>query len=118
MFPDILADENISAGIINCLKAENFHVTSVKEDYRGIRDIDIIKLAADRNLLILTEDSDFGEWVFSHKIKATGILYLRYEQHQKDEIIIALTTVLKKYSISLYQKFTVITPNKIRIRDI
>ena len=118
MFPDILANENISSSIILSLKKENFNVVSIKDDYRGIKDIDIIGLAAERNLLILTVDSDFGEWVFSHKIKSTGILYLRYEQSQKNEIIIALITVLKKYSISLYQKFTAITPNKIRIRDI
>lgn len=118
MYPDIIADENISASIINSLKNENFKVLSIKDENRGIKDIEIIKLAVKMNSLILTEDSDFGEWVFSHKEKSTGILYLRYEYNQRDLITAALISVLKKYSISLYQKFTVITPTKIRIRSI
>lgn len=118
MYPDILADENISAGIINRLKLESFKVLSIKDEYRGLKDIEIIELAVKMNSLILTEDSDFGEWIFSHKEKSTGVLYLRYENNQKEQITAALIAVLHKYSISLYQKFTVITPTKLRIRDI
>lgn len=77
MFPDILADENISSSLIINLKNYNFKVLSIRDDYRGINDIDIIELAIKLNSLILTEDSDFGEWIFSHKQKSTGVLYLR-----------------------------------------
>jgi predicted nuclease of predicted toxin-antitoxin system len=118
LYPDILADENISTGIIDNLRKHNFKVISVRDSYRGFKDIDIIELAVKMNSLILTEDSDFGEWIFSHKEKSTGVLYLRYELNNRDLINGALITVLKKYSMSLYQKFTVITPNKIRIREI
>jgi len=118
LYPDIIADENISASIINSLKKENFNVLSIRDEYRGIKDIEVIELAVKMNSLILTEDSDFGEWIFSHKEKSTGVIYLRYEYNQRDMITTALLSVLHKYSISLYQKFTVITPDKIRIRDI
>jgi predicted nuclease of predicted toxin-antitoxin system len=113
-----LADENISSSIISNLRDAGFKVLSIKDDYRGLSDFEIIKLAVKFNSLILTEDSDFGEWIFSHKERSTGILYLRYEHEQKDLITRALITVLRNYSMFLYQKFTVITINKIRIRDI
>ena len=99
MYPDIIADENISAGIINSLKKENFNVLSIQEEYRGIRDIEVIELAVKMNSLILTEDSDFGEWIFSHKEKSTGVIYLRYEYNQREQITTALISVLQKYSI-------------------
>ena len=115
---NILADENICLSFINVLESSGFNVISVKNNYTGFKDSEIIDIAVRSNALIVTEDRDFGEWVFSHQLKTTGIIYLRYNNNQKEEIIKELIHVLKKYSETLYNKFTVITPEKIRIRDL
>jgi predicted nuclease of predicted toxin-antitoxin system len=117
LFPDILADENISLSIIIALKTKGFKVLSVAENYKGYEDSEIIKLADDKNAIILTEDRDFGEWIFSHRIKCSGVIYLRYEYKDRNKIIKMLIAVLEKYCFELYEKFTVITPEKIRIRE-
>jgi predicted nuclease of predicted toxin-antitoxin system len=114
----IIADENIDSIIIQGLRYDEYEVLSIKESYRGIKDIDIIVLANQSQSLILTEDKDFGEWVFSHKTESVGILFLRYDESELNEVIKSLKALLKEHGISLYNKFTVITKNKIRIREI
>lgn len=116
--PDILADENISVTIISGLRSYGYNVISVRDNYRGVPDSEIIKIAVNTNTLVLTEDRDFGEWIFSHKHETTGVIYLRYENNRKQIITGMLLDVLNKYGNSLYNKFTVITPEKIRIRDL
>ena len=116
--PDIVADENISNSIINSLKSADYNVISIKTDYSGYKDSEIIKIAIEHNAIIITEDRDFGEWIFSHKSKSSGVIYLRYEFKDKKKIIEILLSVLEKYSESLFNKFTVITPYKIRIREL
>jgi len=53
LFPDILADENISSSVISNLRGADFKVLSIKDDYRGLSDVEIIKLAVKFNSLIL-----------------------------------------------------------------
>lgn len=114
----IIADENIDHKIIQNLIDKNYHVISVFESLRGISDKEILEIAEKKQAIILTEDKDFGEWVYSHHIKVTGIILLRYQFWDSDKIITALCAILEKYSFKLYAKFTVISKNKIRIRSI
>jgi hypothetical protein len=46
------------------------------------------------------------------------IIYLRYRNEELESIIEALRTVLSSPSQNLRGKFTVITPKKIRVREI
>jgi len=68
--------------------------------------------------MLLTEDSDFGEWIFAHGQKGVSVLYLRYAHHELREIVRALRMVLNNYEKCAVKRFTVITPKKIRMRDI
>lgn len=61
----ILADENVNYKIIEYLKNNNIDVTPLVDLERGISDYEVINLAKKFKAIILTEDSDFGTWVFS-----------------------------------------------------
>jgi hypothetical protein len=65
----------------------------------------------------LTEDSDFGEWVFVHKVRSISVLFLRYKTEEIKRISDSLVKTLIDSGVSLSGKFVVITVNKIRIRD-
>ena len=52
----IIADENIDARIISFLRASNIDVYAVLENNPGITDEEVILLAKEKNLIILTED--------------------------------------------------------------
>ncbi len=81
-------------------------------------DRQVLEVSREFNALLMTEDNDFGEWIFAHKEKTTGVVFLRYEAKDIYEIINTVINLLDKYNDSLSGKFTVVTVNKIRIRDI
>lgn len=74
----ILADENIHYFIIKTLREADFNVISVSEISNGIKDEKVIIWAIQNNYLLLTEDKDFGEWVFAHHVKNLSVIFLRY----------------------------------------
>lgn len=118
MKPDILADENVNYRIIKDLRANNYNVYSIFEESRGITDLQVLQKSVDLNSLLITEDSDFGEWIFSFHKSNNGVIFLRYRFDQLQELINKLLLVLTKHNKKLYNKFTVITPKKIRVRSI
>jgi predicted nuclease of predicted toxin-antitoxin system len=113
----ILADENIHSFIIQALRDNNIIVKSVQEISPGITDEDVIRWATDEGLIILTEDKDFGEWVFAHHLKGLSILFLRYSF--KDYKMMA-ETIIKFLDTRKIEKhvFITLTINKIRIRKL
>ncbi|MCD4664033.1 MAG: DUF5615 family PIN-like protein [Bacteroidales bacterium] len=114
----IIADENIDKRIINELRNEHFEVYSIFERNRGLKDEDIIQIAKELQYFILTEDKDFGEWVFAHNEKEIGVILLRYHFSETNQIINILKGLLIKKAEILLNKFTTVTRNKIRIRDL
>ncbi len=113
----ILADENIPVFIINALREEGFEVFSIYESARSLKDEQVIKLAVQYNYLLLTEDKDFGEWVFAHHIQDLSVLFLRYSFDESGEITQALVTLLKTHLLER-PFFATITTKKIRIRQL
>jgi len=114
----LLADESLDFRIVLNLRNAGFEVISVIEDYSGISDKEVLNLAIKFNAILITEDSDFGEWIFAHREKTTGVVYLRYSSKELQEIASALIILINKYGINLYGKFTVITAKKVRIREL
>lgn len=114
----ILADEDVDYRIVKELRKKGFEVVSVLEDYKSISDKEVLKIAKKQGALLITEDKDFGEWVFAHKEKSVGIIFLRYKPDELKKITESLINLLLKYTDSLYKKFAVIKVNKIRIRDL
>ena len=94
----IIADENIPRSIKLTLPSIGVKVIYIYDEYRGIDDIGIINLAKSHpNSIILTEDKDFGEWVFSHHINGISVIFLRYhftELTAITNILLKLTSVL------------------------
>ncbi len=114
----IIADENVHAAIIKALRENRIDVISIQEEYSGMKDEQIIQLSKDMNRIILTEDKDFGEWVFAHKVKEISVLFLRYSIDEKDKIILTLINLIHQRGELLFNKFTTVTINKIRSREI
>jgi predicted nuclease of predicted toxin-antitoxin system len=114
----VLADEDVDDRIVKALRKQGFAVTSIREGFRGSSDLAVLNRAAYEAALLLTEDSDFGEWVFAHKKRTVGIIYLRYKSSEADKLADSLSTFLRRRADSLYGKFVVVRVNRIRIRDL
>jgi predicted nuclease of predicted toxin-antitoxin system len=114
----ILADENIDKVLIDHLRLNGFEVISIFEQYRGVSDERIIEISKNPPRIILTEDKDFGEWIYSHHEKNISVILLRYDFTETNKILRILLQTLKERNNNLWGAFTTITSNKIRIRKI
>ena len=73
-----IADENISDELIDHLKSLSFLTKSIWEaGLAGSNDNDIIEYATKNQLVILTQDRDFGTLIHTTNIPFVGIVYLR-----------------------------------------
>jgi len=95
-------------------------MTYIRETGPGKRDEAVLAAAAAHadGRILLTEDKDFGEWVFAHRHPTVGVILLRYRPHDKTRIWQILLDLLVSRAEGLTGKFTVVTVNKTRIRDI
>lgn len=118
MSHNVLADECVDCRIVRKLQTHGFTIISVAEEAPSIPDEEVLDLAKKSRAILLTEDKDFGKWVFAHKHKDVGVILLRYNPADVEKIVRSLLSVLKKYKDSLSRKFVVIGVNKIRIRDL
>lgn len=114
----ILVDENIDDQITRAIRAMGIEVYSISEKHSGISDEQIVELSKEPPRIILTEDKDFGEWVFSHGVKGISVILLRYKFKDRKRMISIITDLLHKRIHNLAGKFTVVTVDKIRIRDL
>ncbi len=113
----ILADEHIHNFIITTLREAGFEVISVRERAAGVKDEEVIKMALQNNWLLLTQDKDFGEWVFAHHIENLTVLFLRYAFGELSDIAPTLVHLLGNQQIDR-PYFATITTKKIRIRKL
>ena len=114
----ILADENIDHNLIGTIRKAGIEVWSVYEQKRGISDEEVIKLSRTPPRIILTEDKDFGDWVFAHHIQGISVLLLRYHFKDTEKIGKNLVDLINTHGQELYGRFTTVTIDKIRTREI
>ena len=114
----ILADENIPYSIVESLREKGVDVLSVYETYRGATDKQIIELSKNPPRIILTEDKDFGEWVFAHGADSISVIFLRYTYPEMLTISEILVNLIVQKEPELLGMFVTITKDKIRYRTI
>ena len=114
----ILVDENIEDEIVALIKSLDLECISIKKEFKGISDKEIIKKSKELNAIIITKDKDFGEWYFSFKYKAGGVIFLRFTPDELYEMIDVLHGVLSEGENKFKNSFVTITTTKIRYREI
>jgi predicted nuclease of predicted toxin-antitoxin system len=114
----IIADENIPPEMVAALRGHGVDVVYVREDFRGICDEDVIWLSREMNRIILTEDKDFGEWVFAHRAEGVSVIFLRYHFKQQKEVTDSLIRLIDTEQEKLLGRFTTVSDRKVRSRDI
>jgi predicted nuclease of predicted toxin-antitoxin system len=112
-----LANENFPKPSISMLREKGFAVRSIQEEFPGISDNQVIKVALEDNLIILTFDSDYGELIFKYaKENPPAVLYFRDKGHSPEFAGSALLSLLEKKEVNLSDAFTVVEINSIRQR--
>jgi predicted nuclease of predicted toxin-antitoxin system len=110
----ILADENIDRLMIAALRDHGLEVISIKERYQGYKDEQIVELSKNPPAVILTNDKDFGNWVFAHGVKDVSVVLLRARFTERLKMIDIVVKLFLDHLPSLRGKFTTVTVNRIR----
>lgn len=64
----IIIDENVDRKLVVKLKDDTSDIISIQENQPGISDKEIVEIAKRYKGLIITEDKDFGELIFSYNL--------------------------------------------------
>lgn len=114
----ILADEGLNGNLVRALREDGYQIVWIKESHIGMDDEDIIALARQNNQVLITEDKDFGEWIFAHQLSGLTIIFLRYDKEDYDTILSFLQSALKTIEADGKNEFITINKNKVRRRKI
>ena len=98
------------------MRKAGYIVNAIAEISPSLPDEAVLQLAVEENRLLITEDKDFGEWVFAHQHQMTGILLIRYPASQRASMVAAVTDLIGGYAAELHGSFIVLEPGKARIR--
>ncbi|SRR5690554_6640140 len=113
---NVVADESIDASIVSRLRAEGVNVWYIAEIAPSSTDSEVFRLSNNHDAILLTADKDFGAIVFQQRRVTSGVVLIRLNglmSRQKAELVADL---FKKHAEQLRLAFTVLTPEKVRIR--
>jgi len=111
-----LADENISKSVVLWLREKGHDVLWIIEGHRQLLDEKVLELALKEKRILLTNDNDFGEFIFRQRLKHGGVILFRFRCEKKEIYLSVLEILLKDFSRKLEQSFTVVSENQIRFR--
>ncbi|MDD3260019.1 MAG: DUF5615 family PIN-like protein [Smithellaceae bacterium] len=111
-----LADESCDYSVIRALRTAGYSVDAIAEISPSLSDEVVLELAVAESRLLITEDKDFGEWVFAHHHAMMGVLLIRYPARLRSAMVAAVTDLIGEHAPDLEGSFTVLEPGKARIR--
>lgn len=112
-----LVDEDIGKLVTESLRKEGHDVRSAIEDLKGFPDEEILKIAYKEDRILVTLDQDFGRMIYQSQPPHRGVILLRLKKESQEAIIKILEKVIKQIGENLKNKFTIVTEEKIRIRE-
>jgi len=110
-----LVDESCDFAIARALAAAGHDVVAVATLASGIADADVIRMAVQEQLVLLTEDKDFGQLVFAAGERASGVLLCRYPVSARQRIVEDVVRLVAEEGERLRGCFVVVRPGKVRI---
>ena len=112
----LVADEIVDFGIITILREKGITIICIAENFSGIKDTEVLKIANENNCLLITEDKDFGELTHRLKIEHCGILLIRLSDLVRQERILVASETIINYFDKLKNNFSVLNKSGLRIK--
>jgi predicted nuclease of predicted toxin-antitoxin system len=80
----------------------------------GISDEAVLEAANKQNRVLITFDSDFGELIFRQKLKARGVILLKFTPKSTQQVVDTTLKVLKTQA-KIEGHFLIVKEKKIRV---
>lgn len=110
-----LADESCDFAIVGALRAAGYDVTAVAEQAPSIADRQVIEMARTDNRVVLTEDKDFGQLVFSALAGSSGVILVRYPTTARSDMAATVVRVAQTMEARLQGVFVTLSPGRVRV---
>lgn len=110
-----LADESCDFAVVRALREAGHDVIAVADSARSLADEIILALAIRERRILLTEDKDFGQWVFAERRATGGVIFLRYPPAARRVMSSAVVQLVERYGKRLFGCFVVVQPGRVRI---
>jgi predicted nuclease of predicted toxin-antitoxin system len=111
-----VADECLDGRIIKRLIADGHELVVIRAELTGRTDADVLRIAQERNALLITEDKDFGELVFRLRAIHAGVVLVRMPGSPGAVQAELVSQAIRTRGKDLLKAFTVITEKRLRIR--
>ncbi len=111
----ILADENLPGAVIDALRAAGFPVERVADVDRGAADVDMLRYASRRCLVIVTQDMDFGDLVLRDSSVHSGVALVRLRGLSFADAADRVLSVFRAQGPALVGSVTVISNTGVRV---
>ena len=111
-----LADESCDFAVVRALRQAGHDVLAVAEAAPSAADEDVLQMAVTDQRLLLTEDKDFGQWIYAEKRASGGVILLRYSATARTTMPDAVVRLIDRHADRLLGCFVVIQPDRVRIR--
>lgn len=110
-----LTDENIASSVVKALRDEGYDVKDVKQSQlQGTPDTKLLDIALNEDRIIITHDKDFAS-VLTQKIRHKGIILLRLQNQQPENVKKVLFHALKNAKEKIQNNLAVISEKNIII---
>jgi predicted nuclease of predicted toxin-antitoxin system len=113
-----LADECVAASLVASLRDAGHDVLYIAEMATGMRDSEVIALAAAERRLLLTEDKDFGELTVRFGRPVPDLVLIRIDPANSAMQAARLNDAVARYGDGLFGRYVVIEQARMRIRDL
>lgn len=110
-----LADESCDFAVIRALRDAGFDVSAIGEVARGAEDRIVIDRAIREERMLITEDKDFGQFVFAEGTATGGVLLVRFPAIARTAMAQAVVDLVRQYGERLIGRFVVLQPGRARI---
>ncbi len=115
---NLVADESIGKSIVAELRRNGHNVLYIAKFAPSIDDETVLYQANQNRALLLTEDKDFGELVYRQGQVHMGIVLIRLAGLSPQAKAKSISTVFADHGHELLQAFSVISPGRVRIRQL
>ena len=113
-----LADESCDFLVVRTLPSAEYDVLSVAESFPSASDQQVLRHAAKEKRILLTEDKDFGEWVFAHGEDVSGVILIRFPANARRRLGEDIKVLVDIHGLQLMRNFVVLEPGRAIIRKI
>jgi predicted nuclease of predicted toxin-antitoxin system len=81
-------------------------------------DTEAVALAQAEGRLLLTEDKDFGDLVFSRRQSIPGVVFMRIESTARELRWVRLKLAISTFGADMFGRYTVVEPARFRSRPL